>query len=156
MARRYARANRGERALGYVPKNWGESTTLVAGIGLRGLVAPMVVPGSLNGEAFEAYVEKFVLEALRPGDVMVLDNLSVHKRDRVRVLVEERGARILFIPPYSPDLNPIELAWSKLKTILRSKMPRTVDELIDAIANAIEQISPDDLSAWIRHCGYTR
>jgi transposase len=153
MARRYARAEGGARALGFVPKNWGESTTLVAGIGLRGLVAPMVMPGSLNGEVFDSYIEQFVVPVLMPGDVVILDNLSAHKREKVQNLVASVG-RLVFIPPYSPDLNPIELCWSKLKTLLRTRKPRTVDELTDAIADSIEHITTSDLTSWIRHCGY--
>lgn len=154
MARRYARAQGGARALGFVPKNWGESTTLVAGIGLRGLVAPMVMPGSLNGEVFDTYIEQFVIPVLVPGDVVILDNLSAHKREKVQRLVMGKGARVVFIPPYSPDLNPIELCWSKLKTLLRTQKPRTVDELIAATADAIEHVTTSDLTSWIRHCGY--
>ena len=154
MSRRYARAFRGARALGFVPKNWGESTTLIAGIGLRGVVAPMVLPGSLDGPAFEAYIKEFVLDDLRQGDLIVLDNLQVHKRESVKLLIEKKGARIIFIPPYSPDMNPIELAWSKLKSIQRTLKPRTVDELTAAIAQAIKKISTADIAAWIKHCGY--
>ena len=156
MARRHARAERGERALGFVPKNWGQSTTLIAGIGLRGLVAPMVIDGSLDGDFFEAYFERSVVPILRPSDVVVIDNLSVHKRARVKKLVEQRKAELLFLPPYSPDLNPIELAWSKLKEFLRSKKPRTVDELVAAVATAIDDVTSDDLKGWITHCGYNQ
>ena len=115
MTRAYARSERGERAVGHVPKNWGDSVTLAAGIGLSGLIAPLILRGSMNGDIFEAYVEQFILPELSEGDIVVLDNLSAHKRGSVRALIEAAGALVIFLPPYSPDLNPIELAWSKVK-----------------------------------------
>ena len=154
MTRRYARSPKGKRAHGDAPKNWGDSVSLAAGIGLRGLVAPLVLRGSMTGAAFEAYIEQFVLPEVRPGDMLVWDNLGAHKTKGVRKLVEKAGASIVFLPPYSPDLNPIELAWSKVKSILRSYAARSWDDLIDAVVAALSAVTSDDIAHWIRHCGY--
>lgn len=154
MTRRYARAPRGQRAHGDTPKNWGDSVSLAAGIGLRGLIAPLVLRGSMTGDVFEAYVEQFVLPSLKPGDMLVWDNLGAHKIKRARELVESVGASIVFLPPYSPDLNPIEMAWSKVKTILRSHAARTWDQLIEAVVAALSAITLSDIANWFRHCGY--
>jgi transposase len=154
MTRAYARSERGERAVGHVPKNWGDSVTLAAGIGLSGLIAPLILRGSMNGDIFEAYVEPFILPELSEGDIVVLDNLSAHKRGSVRALIEAAGALVIFLPPYSPDLNPIELAWSKVKTILRSCAARTYDSLESAVVAALSAITHEDIAGWFRHCGY--
>jgi len=154
MTRRYARAPKGQRAHGDAPKNWGDSVSLAAGIGLRGLVAPLVLRGSMTGDAFEAYVEQFVLPLLQPGDMLVWDNLGAHKIKRVRELVESVGASIVFLPPYSPDLNPIEMAWSKVKTILRGHAARSWEQLVDAVVAALSAITCSDIANWFRHCGY--
>jgi transposase len=154
MTRAYARASRGDRAVGHVPKNWGDSVTIAAGIGLRGLVAPLLIHGSMNGEVFDAYVEQFVVPELQEGDLVVLDNLGAHKLRSVRERIEAAGASVIFLPPYSPDLNPIELAWSKVKTILRSHAARTYERLEDAVVAALSAITLDDIVGWFRHCGY--
>lgn len=154
MTRRYARAPRGERACGDAPKNWGDSVSLAAGIGLRGVIAPVMLRGSMSGDAFEGYVEQMVLPELRAGDVVLWDNLGAHKRTRVRELVESVGATVVFLPPYSPDTNPIEMAWSKVKTILRSHAARTWDALVDAVADALSKITADDIVGWFAKCGY--
>ena len=156
MARRYARALGGARAVGFVPKNWGESVTIVAGIGLRGVIAPLVINGGLDGAGFDAYIEQFVLPHLWPGDVLIFDNLAAHKSAKAKKLIESKGASLLFLPPYSPDLNPIELAWSKLKTALRSRGARTPDALVAAVAAALDEITPEDIAAWLKHCGYVQ
>ena len=154
MARRYGRGYRGARVEGYVPKNWGESVTLIAGIGHRGLMAPLILNGSMTGDAFEAYIEQAVVPHIGPGDVLVWDNLGAHRRARVRDLVEMAGASILFLPPYSPDLNPIELAWSKLKTLLRGSVARSPEALESAVADAFSSITREDILHWMQHCGY--
>jgi transposase len=154
MTRRYARAPKGERASGDAPKNWGDSVSLAAGIGLRGVIAPLMLRGSMTGDAFEGYVERMVLPELRPGDVLFWDNLSAHKRTRVRELVESVGATVIFLPPYSPDMNPIELAWSKVKTILRGRAARTWEALVDAVADALSKITVGDILGWFDKCGY--
>lgn len=154
MTRAYARADRGERAVGHVPKNWGDSITLAAGIGLRGLIAPLFMHGSMNGDIFEAYIEQFVVPELSAGDLVVLDNLSAHKRRSVLELIEAAGAAVIFLPPYSPDFNPIELAWSKVKAILRSHAARSYEELENAVVVALSAITFEDIAGWFRHCGY--
>jgi transposase len=154
MARRYARAAGGQRAVGFVPKNWGESVTIVAGIGLRGVIAPLVLNGSLDGVGFDAYIEQFVLPHVEPGDILVFDNLGAHKSLKAKKLIESKGASLLFLPPYSPDLNPIELAWSKLKTALRAEGARTPEALVVAVAAALNEISAENIAAWLKHCGY--
>lgn len=154
MTRQYARSPKGQRAHGDVPKNWGDSVSLAAGIGLRGLVAPLMLRGSMTGDAFEAYVEQFVLPSLRHGDILLWDNLGAHKRATVRQLVESVGATVVFLPPYSPDLNPIELAWSKVKAILRRHAARSWDQLLDAVVAALSAITPSDIANWFKHCGY--
>jgi transposase len=154
MARACARAIRGQRALGHVPKNWGDSVTLCAGLALRGLVAPLYLHGSMTGEIFEAYVEQFLVPELRPDDIVVMDNLSVHKRASIRALIEQAGAQLLFLPPYSPDLSPIEPAWSKAKALLRGAAARTYETLLDAVCSSLRAITPDDAAGWFRLCGY--
>ena len=154
MTRAYARGPRGQRVVGHVPKNWGESETLMAGIGVRGVLAPMLIHGSLTAAVFEHYLAEFVGPQLQRGDVIVLDNLGAHRTEAARRVIEERGAQLLFLPPYSPDLNPIELAWSKVKTLVRGVAARCVDDLVGAVAAALRSLRPDDIRAWIRHCGY--
>ena len=154
MTRAYGRGPRGQRVVGRVPKNWGESETLMAGIGVRGVLAPMLVHGSLTAAVFEHYLAEFVAPSLHVGDVIVLDNLGAHRTDSARQIIEARGAHLLFLPPYSPDLNPIELAWSKVKTLVRGVAARSLDELVRAVAMALRRLQPNDIRAWIRHCGY--
>lgn len=150
----YARAPRGQRAYGAVPRNWGKNTTLVAGLTLAGIQAPMMLEGAVDTLAFEAYVEHVLAPSLRPGQVVVLDNLSVHKGMRVRQAIEARGCQMLFLPAYSPDLTPIEEAFSKLKTWLRRLAARTRETLEGAIAEALERITRQDAHGWFWHCGY--
>jgi transposase len=154
MARTCARAPRGERALGAVPKNWGDSVTLCAAISLRGIVAPLYLHGSLTGEVFDAYVEQFLVPELRPGDIVVMDNLSVHKLSSVRAQIEAAGAKLLFLPPYSPDFSPIEPAWSKVKALLRKAAARTYDSLLEAVAAALRAVTSSDARGWFGMCGY--
>lgn len=156
MARAYGRAASHQRVQGYVPKNWGESVTLIAGIGLRGLVAPLMLDGSMTGDAFEAYIEQFVLRHVGPGDILIWDNLAPHKRTSVRTRIEAAGARIVFLPPYSPDLNPIELAWSKIKTLLRARGARNPEDLESAVAEAFASVNVQDIENWMAHCGYCK
>ena len=137
-----------------MPKNWGESVTIVAGIGLRGIIAPLVLNGGLDGAGFDAYIEQFVVPCIGPDDVLIFDNLAAHKSARAKKLIEDKGASLLFLPPYSPDLNPIELAWSKLKTALRARGARTPDALVVAVAAALDEITNEDITAWLQHCGY--
>lgn len=154
MARRYGRAPSCERVLDHVPKNWGDSVTLVAGMRASGLVAPMLVIGSMTGEAFADYVRRCVAPELRTGDIVVMDNLTAHKNEATRVAIEQVGATLLFLPPYSPDLNPIEMTWSKLKALVRKLRPRCVDDLVEATRLALEAVTSADLLGWLRHAGY--
>lgn len=154
MTRTHARAPKGQRAHGHAPYNCGDSISLAAGIGLRGLVAPLMVRGSINGAVFEAYVEQFVVPVLLPGDILLWDNLAAHKRATVRELVESVGASIVFLPPYSPDTNPIEMAWSKVKTILRSQAARSWDHLVEAVVVALSAITIADIANWFHRCRY--
>ena len=156
MTRSHARAPRGQRAHAHVPKNWGDSVTLVAAVRLDGLVGPQLIRGSMTGEAFESYIEQCIVPELKPGDVLLLDNLGAHKRTRVRELIEAAGATICFLPPYSPDTNPIELVWSKVKALLRGAAARCFDSLVDATASALRAVSRSDIANWFRHCGYVQ
>ncbi len=150
----YARAPRGQRAYGAVPRNWGKNTTLIAGLTLSGIQAPFILEGAIDTLAFETYVEQVLAPSLSPGQVVVLDNLSVHKGERVRQMIEARGCQVLFLPAYSPDLTPVEEAFSKLKTWLRRLGARTREALEEAIAQALQQITGKDAHGWFWHCGY--
>lgn len=154
MARRYARAEGGARAHGDVPKNWGENVSVIGSISLDGQTAVMRVPGSVDADVFTTYVEQVLAPALKPGDVVVLDNLSVHKDRRVRDTIEAHGAELRFLPPYSPDFSPIEPCWSKVKTALRAAAARTVESLDAALTSALACITPQDARGWFKHCGY--
>jgi transposase len=156
MARLYGRAPSHERVLDDVPKNWGDSITLVAGMRASGLVAPMLVIGSMTGLAFADYIRRCVAPELHAGDIVVMDNLGAHKLEDVRKAIEEVGATLLFLPPYSPDLNPIEMAWSKLKALIRRLKPRRLDELVEATKQALEAVTQGDLVGWLRHAGYSQ
>jgi transposase len=155
MTRSHGWAPSGGRAVGFVPKNWGESLTLAAGLSPDGIVAPLILRGSMTGEAFERYVEQFVAPELRPGDIVFLDNLGAHKRASVRSTIEATGAKLVYLPPYSPDLSPIENAWSKVKALLRRAGARTARRLYGAIAHALRAVTPEDARGWFRHCGYS-
>jgi len=154
MCRRYSRSKSGTRAIGYAPRNWGESVTLVAAIGLAGVIAPLMLRGSLTRDVFEQYMEHSVLPELEPGDTLVMDNLSAHKGPRIQQLADQAGIRLVYLPPYSHDFNPIEQAWSKAKEILRAKSARSWEDLISAVAEALRKISRADIIAWMKHCGW--
>lgn len=152
MTRLYGRALAGRRVHEATPQSHWTVVTLIGALRVSGMVAPMTVEAATDGDVFLAYVEHFLCPALRPGDVVVMDNLSAHKVDGVRELVENAGAELLYLPPYSPDLNPIEKAWSKIKQILRAAKARTAEGLDQAIAEALQQITPDNARAWFRLC----
>jgi transposase len=155
MTRLRARAPRGERAYGKVPRNRGKNTTLIASITLEGVMgASMTIEGATDALAFEAYVEHFLAPTLTEGQVVVLDGLGAHRTDTVRELIEARGADLLFLPSYSPDLNPIEEAFSKIKNIVRKVQARTREALVEAIALAISVVTLEDAMGWFAHCGY--
>ena len=155
MTRTRGRAPVGERLVAAVPHGHWKTTTLVAALGHAGMRCSMTLDGSVNRAAFEAFVERVLVPALSPGDVVVVDNLSSHKGSRVRGLVEAAGATLLYLPPYSPDLNPIEMAFSKLKQLMRSAAHRTADALWSDVQRMLDLITADDAANYIRHCGYT-
>ena len=142
------------QAYGAVPRNWGKNTTLIAGLTLSGIQAPFILEGAIDTLALETYVEQVLAPSLSPRQVVVLDNLSVQKGERVRQMIEARGCQVLFLPAYSPDLTPIEEAFSKLKTWLRRLGARTREALEEAIAQALQQITVQDAYGWFWHCGY--
>jgi transposase len=154
MTRLYGRAPRGQRVVGNVPRNWGQNVTLLAALTPTGVTATMTVEGATDTDVFCAYISRVLKPTLRRGDTVVLDNLSAHKARQVRELVEGSGARLLYLPPYSPDLNPIEQCWSKIKTYLRGAKARTSGKLGDAIKRAFATVTESDARAWFEHCGY--
>jgi transposase len=154
MARRYGRAKGGRRARGVVPYGRWHRLTVLGALTLGGVAACLAIPGAADTDVMAAFVEQVLAPALRPGQVVVLDNLSVHKAPVVRRLIEAAGCRLLFLPAYSPDLNPIEPAWGKLKGRLRSAAARTTEALYDALAGAVGAITPADARGYFRHCGY--
>ena len=154
MARLRGRAKRGQRCRAAVPYGHWKTTTFTAGLRLDGLSAPMVLDGPMNGNAFLAYVEQVLVPELAAGDVVVMDNLPAHKVTGVRQAIEEAGARLLYLPPYSPDFNPIEMAFSKLKARLRKAAARTIPELWDVIAEAIDNFPTNECSNYFRAAGY--
>jgi transposase len=149
-----ARAPRGERAFGKSPRNRGKNTTLLASMTIRGMGPCLAVEGATSGAVFEAYIERVLAPALRPGQVIVLDNLGAHKGERIRELVEARGCELLFLPAYSPDFSPIEEAFSKVKALLRREEARTREALVEAIGRALDAVSGRDAQGWFAHCGY--
>ncbi len=154
LARTKARAPRGERAYASLPRNTGPNTTIIASLSLHGMGETMVVEGATNTAVFEAYIEWVLAPSLRVGQIVIADNLSAHKSQRTRELVESRGARLWFLPPYSPDFSPIENAFSKLKSYLRKATARTKPDLQKAIAEALDSITPQDAQGYFHHCGY--
>lgn len=154
MARTHGRAPRGQRLRAGVPHGHWKTTTFVAGLRLTGMVAPMVLDGPINREAFEAYVEQILVPELKSGDIVVMDNLGSHKGQRVRQAIEATGARLLFLPPYSPDFNPIEKAFSKLKALLRKAAERTVEGLWTAIGRFLDAFTPQQCANYFASAGY--
>lgn len=154
MTRLFGRAAPGVRIYETTPAHSGPHYTVIAALGWKGVVAPWVLAGALDTVAFEAYVEHELAQTLRRGDIVLLDNLSAHKSEQARQMIEARGAQLVFLSPYSPDFNPIELCWSKVKTALRAAKARTFDELLEALADALRSVSPADVAAWFAHCGY--
>jgi len=154
MARRYGRARRGERLRAAIPHGHWKTTTFVAGLRLEGLVAPLVFDGPINAVAFEAYVEQFLVPELRPGDIIVMDNLSSHKRPKVAALIEAAGARLLYLPPYSPDFNPIEKLFAKFKALLRKAAERTVEGLWKTIGRTLDCFTPRECANYFEAAGY--
>jgi transposase len=155
MTRLRGRARRGERLIDKTPHGHWKTTTLIAALGMSGIRCSTVVDGAVNGDTFESFVEHILIPELRPGDVVIMDNLSSHKRARTRNLIEAAGAEIEFLPPYSPDLNPIEMVFSKLKQLLRSLGLRTREALWSSMQGVLDQVTPRDAQNCFRHCGYS-
>ena len=153
MDRLRSRAPKGERVYGKVPRNRGKNATLIASMSLSGMGEAMCVEGATDALAFEVYVEHFLAPSLKGGQVVGLDDLGAHKPRRIRELIEQRGAESVFLPSYSPDLNPIEEAFSKIKNVLRKLGARTREALIEAISGALSRITPGDGAGWFDHCG---
>ena len=154
MVRTHGRAPRGERLVAAVPHGRWHTTTFLCGLRHNALVAPLVLDGAINGQAFLAYVEQFLAPTLTAGDIVIADNLASHKVAGVREAIEARGASLRFLPSYSPDLNPIELVFSKLKRLLRSAAARTVEALWQAIGRTLAEFDPSECANYLRHCGY--
>ena len=154
MARIRGRAKRGQRCRAAVPHGHWKTTTFTAGLRLNGMTAPMVLDGPMNGDAFLAYIEQFLAPALVKGDVIIMDNLPAHKVTGVRKAIEDVGATLVYLPPYSPDFNPIEMAFSKFKAILRKAAARTIPELWGVIGEAIDQFKPDECKNYFAAAGY--
>jgi transposase len=154
MARRYGRCPRGERLKVGIPHGHWKTTTFVAGITSRGIIAPWVLDGPINRDAFEVYIEKVLIPDLRPGAIVVMDNLSSHKGPRVRHMIEASGASLLYLPPYSPDFNPIENAFAKLKALLRKAAQRTLDGLWSAIGRSIDCFTSTECRNYFIAAGY--
>lgn len=154
MARRYGRCPRGQRLVAAVPYGHWKTTTFVAAVRHDDITAPCVFDGPMNGDCFRAYVEQCLVPTLKPGDVVILDNLSSHKVAGIREAIEAAGATIRYLPPYSPDLNPIEQLFAKLKAFLRKAAARTVEALIEAIATALNAVSPTECANFLANSGY--
>lgn len=154
FTRLYGRAAPGQRVGEGTPGSTGVHYTVVAALGWRGVHAPWVLDGAMDALTFTTYLEKVLAPTLRPGDIVLMDNLSAHKGEPVRQLIAARGARLEFLPPYSPDLNPIEQCWSKVKTALRAAKARTLAALLVALTQALHAVTRHDAQAWFAHCGY--
>ena len=155
MTRLYGRAPVGERLIDKAPHGHWQTTTLIAALGVQGVRCSTVVDGAVNGDVFEAFIEQVLVPQLRPGDIVIMDNLSSHKRTRTGELIESAGAELVFLPPYSPDLNPIEMIFAKVKQLLRSLACRTRDALWEAMQSVLDQVSATDASNCFQHCGYS-
>lgn len=154
MSRRYGRCAKKRRLIGKAPWGQWKTTTFVAALRSKGLTAPMVLDGPLNGESFRAWVRQSLLPTLRPGDVVVMDNLAAHKVSGIRQAIESSGAKLFYLPPYSPDLNPIEFAFSKLKSLLRKAAARTVRSLWKTVGNSLRAFTPDECHHFFKAAGY--
>ena len=154
MARTHGRAPRGERLRSPIPHGHWKTTTFVAALRTSGMVAPMVLDGPINGVAFQAYVDQVLVPDLEPGDIVVMDNLGSHKGAGVRIAIEAAGASLLYLPPYSPDFNPIENAFAKLKAMLRKAAERTIDGLWNAIGRIIDTVTPEECTNYFAAAGY--
>ena len=155
LTRLFGRAPRGARVCDSVPQNYGENVTMLGALSLSGIEALMTVNGATDGDIFLVFVREVLAPTLSAGDVVIWDNLGAHRSQVVRAAVEARGATLIFLPPYSPDMNPIERCWSKIKTLLRAAKARTREALEAAIKQALAMVTESDARAWFAHCGYT-
>ena len=151
---RHARAPKGERAFGEAPRNWGKNVTLISSISVEGMGASMSIEGSSDTDSFGRYIREILAPSLKSGQIVLMDNLSVHTSGWVRDLIEQRGCQLWLLPSYSPDMNPIEEAFSKVKTLLRKAKARTLEALFEATARALWAVSADDARGYFEHCGY--
>jgi transposase len=154
MARLYGRAKRGTRCRSAIPHGHWKTTTFTGALRLRGMTAPMVLDGPMNGDAFRAYTEQLLAPTLAPGDIVVMDNLPAHRSPAIRAAIEAKGARLQYLPPSSPDLNPIENAFAKLKALLRKAAARNIDQLWNAIRQAIPAFTPQECKNYFAAAGY--
>lgn len=156
MTRRYGRSRRGQRLRAAVPHGHWKTTTFIAALRHDAITAPYVIDGAINGVLFLAWVEQMLAPTLSQGDVVIMDNLSSHKIDGVAEAIEKRGARLLYLPPYSPDFNPIEQVFAKLKRLLRTEAARTVEDLWTAIGTLLDRFTPAECANYLAHCGYVQ
>jgi transposase len=154
LTRLSGRAAPNQRVVDAAPLPSGPQTTTLAVVGLSGIRAPLGLSGAVNGQVFQTYLQQWVVPTLERGDILFLDNLAAHKGAGIETWIESRGARWIYLPPYSADLNPIEWVWSKVKAILRRLKARTFADLVDALRQALLAITPEDLRGWFAHCGY--
>ena len=155
LTRLRGRAPKGERLICHAPHGHWRTPTMISSVRLDGSSACMTIEGATNAEVFQAYVREVLVPSLQSGDIVVMDNLSAHKNERTIKLLEQAGAQVRFLPAYSPDLNPIEMMWSKVKAFLRKTQARTHPDLLKAIASALAAVTPDDARNWFAHCGYS-
>jgi transposase len=154
MARFLGRCPQGKRLVALSPAAYWQTTTLVSAVRLDGVIAPMMLSGSINGDSFAGYVEQFLVSELKPGDIVIMDNLPSHKSQRVGDAIAAAGCTLVYLPPYSPDFNPIENMWSKVKAYLRKVGARTFETLVDAVRDALLAVTPEDCDGFFEHCGY--
>lgn len=154
MTRLRGRAPRGQRLVCHAPSGHWRTTTMISSVRLDGTTACMTIEGATNTEVFQAYVREILVPVLRPGDIVILDNLGAHKNEQTVGLIHQAGAEVRFLPAYSPDLNPIEMMWSKVKALLRKAQARNYPDLLDAIAQALHCVTPQDALGWFAACGY--
>ncbi len=155
MTRLRGRSPKGERLVCHAPHGHWRTTTMISSVRLDGTTACMTIEGATNTEVFYAYVREVLVPSLRPGDIVVMDNLGAHKNERTLALIEAAGAEARFLPAYSPDLNPIEMMWSKVKALLRKAQARSHPDLLAAISSALAAVTPQDAIGWFSHCGYS-